>query len=146
MGRISKLITMPPGLRWLLTKATILLTIVRLALALLPFRLARRLISRASRPSPRLAAGTITVGQIAWAVETAARIAPAGHHCLSKAVTAQVLLMRRGHHAEIRYGAARQPRNEFVAHAWVECEGRIVVGGHDLSGYATLNPRTNSPD
>ena len=146
MGRINKLIAMPPIQRWLLIKAVVLLSIVRLALAVLPFRWSRRFISRASRSSPRLAADTLTTDQIAWTVETAARIVPAGHHCLSKAVTAQIFLMRRGHHAEIRYGATRQPSNEFVAHAWVECEGRIVVGGHNLSQYAPLNPRANSPD
>ena len=146
MGRVSKLIAMPPIQRWLLIKAVVLLSIVRLGLAVLPFRWARRLISRASRSSPRPAADTATMDQILWAVETAARIVPSGHHCLSKAVTAQIFLMRRGHHAEIRYGATRQSENKFVAHAWLECDGDIVVGGNDLSQYAKLNPRSNSPE
>lgn len=142
MGRLRKFFGLPPGQRWLLLKAVVLLAVVRLLLWLLPFPHARRLIDRASRRSRRLAVDPAPVGLLVWAVETASRFVPAGGHCLSKAVAAQILLMRRGHHAEIRYGVTREAADGFIAHAWLENEGRVVIGGDVSDHYTILAPRT----
>jgi hypothetical protein len=146
MGRIRKLLGLPPGQRWLLLKAVVLLAAVRLLLWLLPFPNVRRLINRASRRSRQLAADPVPVDRLAWAVEMASRFVPGGGHCLSKALAAQILLMRRGHRAEVRYGAVRQTTDDFVAHAWLESEGRAIIGGDSLNRYATLIPRANPPE
>ena len=146
MGRIRKLLGLPPGQRWLLIKTAVLLTAVRLSLWLLPFPIARRLVDRASRLSRRLAADPVPVEQLAWAVEVASRFVPGGGHCLSKAITAQIFLMRRGYRAEVRYGAVRETTDDFIAHAWLECDGKVVIGGEKLNHYAMLTPRANPPE
>lgn len=48
--------------------------------------------------------------------------------CLSNALAAQALLGRYGHPSILRIGAALTDGN-FTAHAWVEHDREVVVGG-----------------
>ena len=49
------------------------------------------------------------------------------------------MLRRRGLTSELRLGVRRPREGKFQAHAWVECEGDIVVGDLDeLAEYAPL--------
>jgi hypothetical protein len=41
----------------------------------------------------------------------------------------QVLLGRLGQRSELRLGVARKLGGQLEAHAWVETQGRIVIGG-----------------
>jgi hypothetical protein len=66
--------------------------------------------------------------QVVWAVTVGSRYVPAAT-CLTQALVTQVLLSRRGHPASMRIGVARSEAGEFQAHAWVECRGRVVIGG-----------------
>jgi len=79
--------------------------------------------ARAARSAPN-----VDVDAIARAVSRAARRVPRAT-CLTQAIAASMMLGRRGVPATIRFGAAREPRGRFIAHAWVECQGRIVIGG-----------------
>lgn len=146
MGRFRKFLGLAPRQRWLLIKAAALLATVRLSLWLLPFPTARTLFDGVSRRSRRLAADPIPVVELAGAVEVASRFVPCARHCLTKALTARILVTRRGYLAEVRYGVAREAKEDFLAHAWLESEGRVVIGGTDLGRYATLSPRVNPPE
>jgi hypothetical protein len=48
------------------------------------------------------------------------------------------LLVRQGYPALLHIGAAKGEGGQLRAHAWVESEGRVVIGGHDLGRYAPL--------
>ncbi|MCU1335639.1 MAG: hypothetical protein JWO19_1220 [Bryobacterales bacterium] len=48
--------------------------------------------------------------------------------CLVNAVAAHALLHKHGHSSTVRVGAARK-EGAFAAHAWVERDGEIVMGG-----------------
>lgn len=141
MGRISKLLSLPPRRRWLLMKAAVLLCSVRICLWTLPFSNTRRLVRRASQYRPRLATEHTPLGHLAWAVELASRFVPGAGHCLTKAIAGQIFLMRRGHPARICYGVVREASNDFIAHAWLESAGAAVIGASDPGRYATLVPR-----
>ena len=65
-------------------------------------------------------------GEICRAVDVAARFVP-GATCLVKAQAGSAMLNRFGYAAEIKIGVAKQS-SDLKAHAWVECEGRVVVG------------------
>ena len=144
MGRLRKFLGLAPHQRWLLIKAATLLSTVRLLLWLLPFPTARALFDGMSRRSQRLAADPIPVVELAGAVEVASRFVPWAHHCLTKALTGRIILIRHGHPAEVRYGVAREAKEDFLAHAWLESEGSVVIGGSDLGRYATLSPPDKS--
>lgn len=77
------------------------------------------------------------MGRIAWAVTRASRAVP-GAACLTQALAAQVLLERHGFPARVQVGVRRSDGAQLLAHAWVESDGRILLGGTDLSGYTPL--------
>jgi hypothetical protein len=52
-----------------------------------------------------------------------------GASCLTQALAAQVLLRREGFDPKLQLGVARDEAGKFIAHAWIECDGRIVIGG-----------------
>ncbi len=133
---LPKFLGLPAGERWLLVKAALLLGGTRLGLKLLPFRLLRRLVEALSRPTVWLpATNRFSTARIVWAVELASRYVPAT--CLSRALSAQVLLARRGYPVLLHFGAVKEGER-FLAHAWLESEGLVVIGGHVLEPYIPL--------
>ncbi len=64
---------------------------------------------------------------------------PGGAKCLARALTTQVLLNRQGYLPDLRIGVAKATAGQLEAHAWVEYQGRIVIGQlNDLSRYLPL--------
>jgi hypothetical protein len=49
-----------------------------------------------------------------------------------------VLLARHGHPALVRIGVVRGEGGGVQAHAWVESEGAVVIGGAELDRYTPL--------
>ena len=59
--------------------------------------------------------------------------------CLTQAVVVHRLFRRRGRSSELRIGVRKDGRGRFGAHAWVESDGEIVIGGEGLSaGFVPL--------
>ena len=48
--------------------------------------------------------------------------------CLVQALSTQILLGRHGHAGKVHIGVALDPELGFRAHAWVESQGKILVG------------------
>jgi Transglutaminase-like superfamily len=139
MERFHKFRCLPSPYRHLLVKSVLLLGLVWAALRLLPFQTLQRLLAHmmhAHAASP--GRDPASMGQVIWAVTVASRYIPAAT-CLTQALATQVLLSRRGHAASLRIGVSRSEAGEFQAHAWVECQGRVVIGGiKALSRYTPL--------
>ena len=57
--------------------------------------------------------------------------------CLKKSLILFRILRRRGLPAELRLGV-RKLQHDFSAHAWVECEGRVLLGGGVAHLFRTL--------
>ena len=128
MGRLARFVALSPAERRLFLGAAGLLATVRLALWVLPFRWVGGSLSAlgARRGSPR--SGAPPVESVVWAVGAAARLVP-GATCLVRALTAQTLLARRGYASQLRLGAAGGPGRPFEAHAWIERDGQVLIGG-----------------
>jgi hypothetical protein len=139
MGRLRRFSRLSGIERRLLLKAAFLLVVVRLGLWLLPFdTLQRVLISISEGPAKLRDTDHVSVGEVTWAVEKAGRFMPRAATCLSLALTAQVLLLRRGHEAVVHIGVAKGGAEQFLAHAWVESGGKIVIGDHELERYTPM--------
>lgn len=123
MSPLRKWRKLAPAERRLLARAWLLLGMIRVALWLLPFRVVHRLLARTQTSPPRC-----SIEQIGWAVAVAGVYLPWAT-CLPQALTAQVLLRRNGHAADLKIGVARDDRGRLEAHAWVESTGQIVIGG-----------------
>ena len=79
-----------------------------------------------------------TTDNVAWAVSAGSRYTPSTS-CLVQALAAQMLLNRRGYLSQLRIGVAKGDAGQFQAHAWVESDGRIIIGGNkDFLRYKML--------
>jgi Transglutaminase-like superfamily len=57
---------------------------------------------------------------------------------LNQALATQMLLARRGYPALLHIGVAKGKEGQFQAHAWVESEGKVVIGGAGLGCFTPL--------
>ena len=119
--------------------ATLLLT-ARLAVAVLPFAVIRpvlgvRTTSAASAREPS-SAGTAVV-RCCRAVAAARRRMPVVSTCLADAITGQLMLRRRHVPSTIVFGLARRD-GEWCNHAWLEVDGRTVLGGPGTDAYTRV--------
>lgn len=136
MSRLRKFLALPGSEQQLLAKAFVDLAWTSLGLRLLPFSYWRPRIQAsemASLPSP---SHRVSAERIAWAVATAARYVP-GATCLVQALVARDQLHSQGYSARICLGVDPGGKLGFRAHAWVEGEGRVLLGGAE-TGYAPL--------
>lgn len=135
MTNLRKLIALPLAERRLLIEAALLVASTRLGLWTLPLRTVYHLL--ALLPPGSYQAGSLP--PISWAVSIASVYVPHAT-CLPQALVAQALLRRYGLPGILRVGVARSPDGAFEAHAWVEREGQIVVGGpaESLARFAVL--------
>ena len=108
--------------RALAARAWLWLAAADALLRTLPFGAARRVLKHASRPRP---GATTTPDECARAVARAGRLLPPST-CLSRALAGACLLERGGRAATVAIGVASGA--PFRAHAWLECDGRILVG------------------
>jgi hypothetical protein len=111
-----------------------LMVAARCALWLVPFRSIRQVVE--SRHPASMLKGWVTSRQVAWMVRVASRYVPRAT-CLTQALTAQILLNWAGIENILHIGVAKD--EEFESHAWIECEGRVLVGGAAQSArYKTI--------
>jgi transglutaminase superfamily protein len=140
MGPFRRFWRLPTPDRSLLVKTAALLGATRIALPLLPLTVIRRLLSRAVRRALGSPSRPAQEARIVWAVCTARRIVPDAT-CLAQALVTEALCAQSGYPAAVRIGVAKTAATHLVAHAWVESEGRIVVGNlPDLARYTPLPP------
>lgn len=136
MGTLTRFRALPPAERCLVAAAAGLLGAVRVGLWVLPFRWVHGATGTLGKPRLREPDGP-AVERIVWAVGAADRLVP-GTTCLVRALAAQVLLARRGHASQLRLGVAGGGGRAFEAHAWLEQDGRVVIGGPVEARYMPL--------
>ena len=138
MDKLGKFWRLPWSDQSLLCQVAFRLSLVSLALRLLPFSWWRRWLDP-KPPSGSSRAGIGLQDRAVWAVAVAGRHVP-GATCLVQSLVGAEMLRRTGHSVEIRVGVSTSPEQRIRAHAWVECEGRIVLGGADGASQYTPLP------
>ncbi len=120
--------------RWLVIRAFLALAITRMALAIVrfahksnPLDAVRSVIALSERllPVPKAHA---PAEHIAWAVKAVSESVPGFGNCLVRAIALEALLKAALLDCELRIGVAKTASGEFLAHAWIEKEGRVLVG------------------
>ena len=109
----------------LLLEASGALLLARVRLRFRPFK---SLVATLEDGAPRRHAVPADIVKVRWAVECAARNLPLSLTCLPQAFAASWMLLRRGGRPVFHYGVAKTEDGDFEAHAWVEQNGRPVVG------------------
>ena len=136
--RIQRLLSLPLGDYHRLVLSFCVLLAVRVALWVLPFKTVSQLLNQCVQASFKTAVRRgEDLARFLWAIRVARRFVPYTT-CLTHALGAYTLLGRAGHAATLRIGVARKGHGNLQAHAWVECEGRSVVGGAEAGGYASI--------
>jgi transglutaminase superfamily protein len=141
MGSLARFVALPPAERRLILAAAGILAAIRIGLWALPFRWVQGAIRAPGNRRPR--DGGPPVERIVWAVGAADRLVPRTT-CLVRALAAQALLARRGHASQLRLGVAGGSGRAFEAHAWLERDGRVLIGGPVEARYVplpTLDPQ-----
>jgi hypothetical protein len=136
---LRRLLGLTGAERRLALSALGLLAAVRCGLWLLPFRTLYRLAEAAGRARPPAGRLPVPRERVLWAVAATARFVPRPT-CLVRALAARTLLARHGHPSELRLGVARGHGRAFEAHAWLEEDGRVLVGGPVDPRYVPLPP------
>jgi len=130
MRRLRRFLALSSSERRLVVEAAFCLTAIRLALRVLRFGTLWEIVNRAPRASRHeRATGGVSTDRIAWAVAVISPYVVGVRPCLTQALAAQVLLVRRGFPARLRLGVARGEQGEVQAHAWTETAGKVVSGG-----------------
>ena len=136
MTRLNKFLRLPFSEKILFIKAWTLLGIIRSELSLLPFITLKNVL-RVIGPSIARVDEELSEDQLAWAVAAASRFIPKAT-CLTQALALQLFLQQAGHQARLHIGVEEEKKGSLQAHAWVESEGRILIGGLDINRYAHL--------
>jgi hypothetical protein len=88
-------------------------------------------------------AGRLSPERVAYCVELVSRLDPFRPTCLKKALVLYALLSRKGLDVQLMIGAARDG-GLLDAHAWLEHQGRIILGAPTPGRYSTLCMLDNS--
>ncbi len=122
---------------------------VRIGLSLLSLaRLRARLARMAARHAPvgeAMVPTRLSAERIAFVVERVAHLVP-GATCLVRALAAQALMARYGFVAHLRLGVARDQMGVFGAHAWLEYDGRVILGEDERRYFTPLMPASGQID
>ena len=116
--------------RTLLLEAGVLLSLTELVAHTLPFR---RIIRLGRLPQTEVSLSpepedTAPVRRVRWAVRTATRHLPWRCQCLAQALTAHMMLARRGAASTLYIGVRLGEQRGLSSHAWLRC-GSIYVTG-----------------
>jgi hypothetical protein len=135
--------SLPVTDRQILAKAFFLLLIIRLGMWLVPFRTLQRSLNKIF-PGPIAAAGQSLspeklqlAKKFSWAVKAVSWYVPSAT-CLAQALTLQTLLSREGTHSDLAIGVARGDDSGIAAHAWLEIEGTVIIGGEERDQFTRL--------
>jgi len=151
-GRLSALTTSLRKFRartWreraLLLETALTLGATSLAIRVLPFRVLIRLASWPIGREARHTTRDVLLRRVRWAVRATSKRAPWDAVCLYQALTAQIVLRRRGAPSVLYYGVHPGDADGMRAHAWVRCDDYDVVGGEVAADYAVLASFPRAP-
>lgn len=125
MSGLRSFARLHPAERGLLLSTVLVVAIIRIGLWVLPFLRLQRLV-RSLHHVPFSMPTHTPVARLVWAVRAASARVPASS-CLTQSLALQVLLSRAGHPSQVRIGMDKDLNTGFHAHAWVECEGNLLL-------------------
>jgi len=134
---LRKIRALPVKDRQIFVEAFFLLCIIRLGLWLLPFRTLQKTLERLFRSPDTSDKQAPSPENFSRAVSAVSQYVPTAT-CLAQALTLQALLSREGIHSDLALGVARDDESGIIAHAWVEINGTVIIGGQERDRYTQL--------
>jgi len=81
---------------------------------------------------------SLSVDRIGWIVGVSDRFFPGSGGCLTRAMTAKLLLALEGHPSQLQIGVARDENGRLEGHAWLNCDGNILFAGRDSGRFILM--------
>jgi hypothetical protein len=134
---LHKFLALPAEERLLLVKALSLLIIIRLGLWLLPFRTLQRTLEKLFQSPITSHRQSSLPEKFSWAIDVVSRFVPSAT-CLAQALTLQALLSLEGIRSALAIGVARGDESGIAAHAWLEIDGTVIIGGEERDHFTRL--------
>ncbi len=142
MRKLVKFFRLPRGDQRLMIEAVLLLGAFRGLLWILPFSAWEHLVMR-NNETTKCQIDRLSILSIVHAIEIMSHYIPHAD-CLPQALSARVMLARRGQPSQIRVGVIKNEHGQLNAHAWVQIEDWVVIGElRDLARYSTFPVRAN---
>jgi hypothetical protein len=115
---------------------------IRTGLSLLPFNKVRRYLDWFASVFPgHQGISVYSQERIVWAVQVVGTRLLGDKPCLTQALAVQMLFKRRGVNSKLHIGIRKDTERKVLAHAWVEKDGQIVIGGEESPNeYLPLPP------
>lgn len=142
MKKLFRFLNLPYQKKKLLGQSLLFVLGIRLGLWILPFRWLNGWLAKVgaanldSRP-----VNWITIHNVARSVRSCSRYVPHAS-CLTQALATQTLLRLRGLDSQLRFGVDKDENRKLIAHAWVESNGKIIIGKlADLHRYSVLSQK-----
>ncbi len=113
-----------------LTGAFTMLALLRFALAVFPYRKVRQAIAASGKRYPERRMHLIAYEtEMVWAIERVGRFLVGKKPCLPQALALQWFLRRKGIVTHLHMGVKKDDATGIAAHAWLEKNGRVLIGG-----------------
>lgn len=139
MNVFYKFIALTSADRRLLVRVALTVVAVRSGLLFLSFPTVRRVLSNRTRTLRHTEPNTQLIRKVSRSVSAISRYVP-GATCLTQAISTVAVLDSLGQPASLRIGVDKTEMGKLQAHAWVESQGKIVIGTlADLSRYTVLS-------
>jgi Transglutaminase-like superfamily len=139
---MQKFFYLEPSKRRLLIVTFLLLNSIRVGFLFARFSFLQKVLNQFSTfHSDKSDHPSIEVDQIIWAINVSTQLSPGQAKCLARALTVHTLMKQQGYDPILQIGVIKNAEEEFQAHAWLEYQGKIVVGElPNMEKYSKLHP------
>jgi hypothetical protein len=142
MRRLYKILLLPYQRKALLAQSFFTVWLVRLSLWLFPFKQLNEWLSRFDKTvSGNEPPNWVIVNNTARSIRACSRYVPSAS-CLTQALATRTLLRLRGQNSTLKIGVDKDENGKFMAHAWLEIDGKIIIG--KLLGHHRFNVLSSS--
>lgn len=140
MRKLIRFLFLPYQEKKLLSQSLFLVIAIRLSLWIFPFRWLNNWLSKlGSANFDNQPTDQIVISNVTRSVRLCSRYVPHAS-CLTQALATQTLLRLRGLDSQIKFGVDKDENEKLIAHAWVESDGKIIIGkSADMRRYSLLS-------
>ncbi len=122
---------------WMLLKAGWVVFAIKVALKTVPYKKVLTKIEGGLRSSRMKATDQRFEERAVWAVRAIARRFLGDKPCLTQALALKWILARAGKKTTLKIGVNKNLDNALEAHAWLELDGEIIIGGRNSPVFYT---------
>lgn len=141
MRKTLRFLFYPYQKKKLLGQSLFLIWVIRISLWLFSFKLLNKWLSYfGSSGADNQQANWVDINSVVISVRACSRYVPYAT-CLTQALATHTLLQIKGQRSQLKIGVKKDENEKFAAHAWVEVDGRIIIGKHpNHQHYLVLEP------